>query len=79
MTNRNTLTVDTWEAKDILTNMATLNERLEHLTTVASLATSESTNSQLQAILQLMKDSLNDMRIVAEHDHERMAELITNA
>ena len=79
MTNRNTLTVDTWEAKDILTNMATLNERLEHLTTIASLATSESTNSQLQAILQLMKDSLNDMRIVAEHDHERMAELITTA
>ena len=79
MTNRNTLTVDTWEAKDILTNMATLNERLEHLTTVASLATSESTNSQLQAILQLMKDSLNDMRIVAEHDHERMAELIITA
>lgn len=74
--SQSTVTVNAWELKDLLANMDTLNERLAHLSTLASMTNADSNPDQLRAVISAMSDSLYDIRIVAGHDKERLAELI---
>ncbi|CAM3946431.1 hypothetical protein PSAR109036_00980 [Psychrobacter arenosus] len=71
--------VNKWNLEDILTNMDTLNERLAHLSTLASMTNADSNPDQLRAVISAMSDSLYDIRIVAGHDKERLAEIISES
>jgi|26BtaG_2_1085354.scaffolds.fasta_scaffold54606_2 hypothetical protein len=70
------IVVNKWNLEDILTNMDTLNERLAHLSTLASMTNADSNSEQLRAVISAISDSLYNIRIVAGHDKERLAELI---
>ena len=75
----NNVTVNAWELKDLLANMDTLNERLAHLITLASMTNADSDTDQLRAVISAIKDSLHDIKIVTGHDQDRLAELINES
>lgn len=77
--SQSTVTVNAWELKDLLANMETLNERLAHLSTLAGMTNADSRPDQLSAVLSAMSDSLHDIRIIAGHDKERLAEIISES